>query len=130
MGNTDSIKLWFTYLTAFLVALISLIGMVGVFIFVWITPQADTASPVQVALVMGPLGIAFGQATNFIFGSETATRTARATERAHEAGVIAGASTPMAPIGSPTEDPFLGDPEDGDLAATESTEAPTTPDNT
>src|SRR3954471_11646528 len=114
MGNTDTIKMLFTYLTASLLAL----GSIVLAYLAWSQPL-DANNPRDLALIFGLLGTAFGASAGFLFNAESATRASRASEKAHEAGVYAGAATPAA-IGSPNafEDTFTGDPEDGDITAT------------
>lgn len=118
-GSTDTIKLWITYLTAAILA----IGSLGLAVWTWTQPAQEGR---DIALIFGLLGTAFGGSTAFLFGQEAATRAARSSEKSHEAGVYAGLSQPL--TGSTAmpqayEDEFHGDPEDGDLADTE------TPDN-
>ena len=112
MGNTDTIKLLVTYLTAAALA----VGGVVIAAWAWAQP-IDSANPRDLALIYGLLGTVIGGSTAFLFGSEQATRASRASEKAHEQGVYAGLSTPGSLTRpDPVEHEFTGDPEDGDLA--------------
>jgi hypothetical protein len=81
----ETIKGLITYGTAAVV----IIGSMWVGFTAWASPiplLPDGTPNVQavwdIAILFGFLGLLVGAATQFLFGSETATRTARATERA------------------------------------------------
>ena len=107
MGNSDTIKLWFTYLTALAI-------VIGGFAFLFFSrldpPESNTAA--LVPLIAGFIGAAI----TFLFNRETQTATARATERATNQGsattaaATVAAATAAAPPGPAPEPAPVVDP--------------------
>lgn len=85
--QSDSIKLWFTYITA-------LVIVVGGGAMLWFSrlDPSDSGSQ-QLALVVAGF---VGAAIQFLFNKETSTSTARQVERATAAGAASQQATPQA----------------------------------
>jgi hypothetical protein len=97
------------YITTLTAAVLA-VGAPAMAAWAWIQP-IDPENPRDLAIIFGLIGIAFGAASAWLFGAESASRATHAAERSFTSGQFAGsalpeqaaAATPLAPLVMNTE---------------------------
>lgn len=111
--QSDTVKL----LSSHIVAVLGCIAGPVLLVYIFQNLNTIQGSEGFIALIAGWIGASF----QFLYGSEIRTASARQTEKAVQMNTPNGTGSVGLVAPHAYEDEFTGDPEDGDLAPTETT---------
>jgi hypothetical protein len=95
--QTDLIKLWFTYSTATILS----IGSLLLAVLAWLQP-IDAQNPRDLAILFGLFGTIIGSSTGFLFNAEASKSATRAAQSSAAGGAAITSGTTPPPPNPPT----------------------------